>query len=46
MKESECDESEGEFIMVAGAVMTADKELSVERSSVVRKVGAKYYVLY
>ena len=31
VKESEREESEGELIVVAGAVMTAGKELSVER---------------
>lgn len=40
-KESEPEESEGEFIVAAGALRTAEKELSVEGSGVVRKVGAK-----
>lgn len=40
-KESEHEESEGELIVVAGAVMTTEKKLSVEGSSVVREVGVK-----
>jgi hypothetical protein len=40
-KEIESHESEVELTAVAGAAMTAEKELSVEGSGVVRKIGIK-----
>ena len=41
LEEIERDESEDELDMVAGAVMTVEKKLSVEGSSVERKVSIK-----
>ena len=41
LEEIESDESEDELDVVAGAVMTVEKKLSVEGGSVARKVGIK-----
>lgn len=41
LEEIESDESEDELDVVAGAVMTVEKKLSVEGGSVARKVGVK-----